>query len=236
MYSDQQLVTGIALLSSAYAQLGRNISAYHWQTAVYLVWFSTFSHLTTLTLLRQYFSTNSRIWKMRLVLMSLMAMLLFIALLPTGNPEWMSNESYFLGGVAASCYFKRLGKEDSYAILQDNGQGFSLLFSGMILIFSFLSRIIRLSPNASVAVRCWLREKPSHCLEQRLGKAFHGLSVKRTGRWSDLLYIHLYLVCLTCGFLYILLNAAWELFESLLWEVSHQHIKADNEACKEGSR
>ena len=221
MYSDQQLIIGLALLPSAYAQLGRNISAYHWQTTVYLVWFSSLSHLTTLTLLRQYFSANARSRKMRLVLMSLMALLMLIALLPTGNPQWISDGNRFLGGVAASCYFKKLGKKDSYRLLSDSGQGISLAFSVVILTCSFWIRIIRLSPNASAAVRCWLRDKPSYCLEKWLKKSFHQLSLNNKGGWSNLLYVHFHLSFVILSFYYILLNAAWELFESLLWEVSH---------------
>ena len=55
MLSDQQLVTGIALLASAYSQLSCGLSSYHWQLIVYLAWFSSLTHLTTMTALRQYF-------------------------------------------------------------------------------------------------------------------------------------------------------------------------------------
>lgn len=52
MFSDQQVVTGIALLASGYAQLSSGISNYHWQMLVYLAWFSSLTHLSTLTVLR----------------------------------------------------------------------------------------------------------------------------------------------------------------------------------------
>ena len=52
MLSDQQLVTGIALLASGYSQLSYGLSSYHWQLIVYLAWFSSLTHLTTLTALR----------------------------------------------------------------------------------------------------------------------------------------------------------------------------------------
>ena len=51
MFSDQQAATGIALLASGYAQLSSSISNYHWQMLVYLAWFSSLTHLTTLTVL-----------------------------------------------------------------------------------------------------------------------------------------------------------------------------------------
>ena len=51
MFSDQQVVTGIGLLASADAQLNRGIQTYHWQMLVYLVWFSSLTHLTILTVI-----------------------------------------------------------------------------------------------------------------------------------------------------------------------------------------
>lgn len=169
---------------------------------------------------------------MRLILMFLMAVLMLIALLPTRNREWPSSGYSSLSGVAASCYFKKLGKNGSYLILSDNGQGISFAFSVVILTCSFWTRLVRLSPNASATVRCWLRDKPSYCLEQWLQKAFHQLILNNKGGWS-LLYILLYLICVILGFCYSFLNAAWELFESLLWEVSQQHLRVSNEAPKE---
>ena len=58
MFSDQQLVTGIALLASGFSQLHCGISAYHWQILVYLAWFCALTHLSTLTLMRDYFREN----------------------------------------------------------------------------------------------------------------------------------------------------------------------------------
>src|SRR5450756_2077760 len=49
MFSDQQLVTGIGILVSGYTQLHCSLSIYHWQIIVYLAWFSSLTHMTTLT-------------------------------------------------------------------------------------------------------------------------------------------------------------------------------------------
>jgi len=51
-FSDQQSITGISIAIGAFAQISSGISAYHWQTAVNLAWFSTITHLLTLTTLR----------------------------------------------------------------------------------------------------------------------------------------------------------------------------------------
>ncbi|KAL8677607.1 MAG: hypothetical protein Q9186_005990, partial [Xanthomendoza sp. 1 TL-2023] len=101
MFSDQQAVTGIALLSSAFAQLHANpaFSSYHWQIVVYLPWFSSLTHLTTLTVLRQYFRDNhaARLW--RALLMLVTVAMLGTALLPTGDHLW------FPGGTTTSYLF-----------------------------------------------------------------------------------------------------------------------------------
>lgn len=51
--SDQQIVTGLAVLIAAYSQLD-SISIYHWFIATYLAWISSAVHLTSLTYLRSW--------------------------------------------------------------------------------------------------------------------------------------------------------------------------------------
>lgn len=87
--SDLQILTGISILISAYVQLGCGISIYHWQIVVYLAWFSSFTHLTTLTFLRRYLQERPALRTWRLLAMSLMLVLLSLALLPTGRSEWL---------------------------------------------------------------------------------------------------------------------------------------------------
>ncbi|KAI9726885.1 MAG: hypothetical protein M1828_000233 [Chrysothrix sp. TS-e1954] len=52
--SDQQLVTGIAIFASGYIN-SCSVSAYHFLTITALGWFSATTHLSTLTVLRNYF-------------------------------------------------------------------------------------------------------------------------------------------------------------------------------------
>ena len=112
MFSDQQLVTGIALLVGGFSQLRDGLDAYHWQILVYLVWFSSLTHLTTLTVLRQYFRDNSTIRLWRAVFMLIIVVMLDIALVPTGNSFWLTflpplsnpNSSWILAGIPVKCY------------------------------------------------------------------------------------------------------------------------------------
>lgn len=58
--SDLQILTGISILISGYAQLECGLSCYHWQVLVYLAWFSSLTHLSCLTLLRNYLCQSPR--------------------------------------------------------------------------------------------------------------------------------------------------------------------------------
>ena len=68
MYSDTQIITGLAILLAGYIQLPSGISSYHWQIVVDLAWFSSLSHLTTLTALRGYFRRRTTMAICRAVL------------------------------------------------------------------------------------------------------------------------------------------------------------------------
>lgn len=57
-FSDQQAVTSIALLIGGISQFQYGLSSYHWQNIVNLAWFSSVTHLTTLTTLRLHFHHN----------------------------------------------------------------------------------------------------------------------------------------------------------------------------------
>jgi hypothetical protein len=84
MFSDQQLVTGIGILVSGYTQINCALSTYHWQIVVYLAWFSSLTHLTTLTALRAFFRDQLTLAYRRVFFMGCTIVLLATALAPTG--------------------------------------------------------------------------------------------------------------------------------------------------------
>lgn len=59
--SDQQLVTGLAIVISGYARLQCGISFYHWKLITMLAWFSSVVHLATLLFLQDYLQRNRQI-------------------------------------------------------------------------------------------------------------------------------------------------------------------------------
>lgn len=78
MMSDLQLLTGLAIMISGFAQLRSCISTFHWQKLVHLAWFSCMIHLCSLTFLRDHLRKNriAQIWRLPGML-SLIGMLLF---------------------------------------------------------------------------------------------------------------------------------------------------------------
>lgn len=208
MFSDQQLVTGIALLISGYAQLRCGLSVFHWQMIVYLSWFSSLTHLTTLTFLRQYFRENPvpRLW--RAILMLSMVTMLGIALLPTGDAEWFAT-----AGLPALCYFRRLvaqSREERFEF--DAYQTASMLVSVTVLFSGYLTRLIKLSNKATAFTKLWIRTKPGIVLKNMLND-----SIQRAGRPSASKYWRL--KHLTLETAYVVLRACFDIYESILWEV-----------------
>ncbi|KAF6826262.1 hypothetical protein CMUS01_09504 [Colletotrichum musicola] len=59
--SDIQIITGLAILISAFHGLERSLSGYHWQIIIYTAWFSAVTHLAALTHLRNFYANHFNI-------------------------------------------------------------------------------------------------------------------------------------------------------------------------------
>jgi hypothetical protein len=91
--SDQQLVTGLAILIGTIANMCR-ISFYEFQVATSLAWFSATTHLATLDVLRGYFRLNRGVCYVRVVGITVNLILLGISLIAVsmGNgPDYLIN-------------------------------------------------------------------------------------------------------------------------------------------------
>lgn len=212
MFSDQQLVTGIALLISGYAQLRCGLSSYHWQMIVYLAWFSSLTHLTTLTILRQYFRDNPapRLW--RAILMLVMLIMLVIALLPTGDFSWFGSYDAF-GGLPALCCFRKLIARSPEARFEFRVfKTIPMLISITVLLSGYLTRVIKLSRQATAFIKFRIRTKPGKMLKDALKN-----SIKRARKPNAFWYWRMkHLVLETT---YVLLRAYFDIYESTIWEV-----------------
>ena len=221
MFSDQQLVTGLALLISGSVQLRCGISSYHWQTIIYLAWFSSLTHLTTLTVLRQYFRDNPapRIW--RAVLMLVMITMLGIALLPSGDYwwfRWVTSDDEFefertTARLPALCFFRRLvarSSEEHFGF--DTYTTTSMLISILVLLSGYLTRVVKLSRRASAFTKLWIRTKPGRMLKKSLKS-----SIQRAEKPNATIFWRIQHLVLETA--YVLLRACFDIYESTLWEV-----------------
>lgn len=130
--SDQQLVTGLAILIGAIANRC-TISVYEFNMVVALAWFSSTTHLATLGVLRVYFRDYGTLRNVRVIgIVSMLILLLFAV-------EVNSLDIGFFPGTPIQCVFSSAltGEIDVLS-------GMAATLTIMYLIFSYLLRILSL--------------------------------------------------------------------------------------------
>lgn len=207
------MVTGIAILASGYSQLHCSLSVYHWQIIVYLAWFSSLTHLATLTFLRKHIHGSGKLRFLRVALMTVLVLLLAMALVPTGSECWYHiGNAFETLGRPARCCFDRIS---SQSFGSDLPALFTLVTSEVVLIVAAITRGIKLFRWSSIFVRKWMRTKPAVALK-RLLAANHRLIRKSSFRILRYLLKTVYHLMTT---LLVLTRAIFDLAESLMWEV-----------------
>ena len=205
LYSDSQVLTGIAILLCTYSQLQHGISMYHWQTAVKLAWFSSVTHLTTLTSLRAYFRDRPVMAFWRVVFMGVTLLLLMTALIPTGY----TSDFPGYNDIPAACLYS---KGPSLGYFNGPLIAFSLIF----LLTSYVTRVVKLFTPLSNLAHKWLRVAPGNLL-----KKFYILTKKQRDNdasrvlekitWASLQWFSI--------LAYVFFKAIYDIGESMLWEV-----------------
>lgn len=170
MLSDQQIVTGVAILASGYSQLHCGLAVFYWQLVVYLAWFSSLTHLTTLTVLRHYLRQHPAIRLWRICLMVVVILMLGVALLPTGSGMWMDSiqdgfgNGMAVAGYPALCYFQQLRRGGF-----PGGDQFPTMMVSLFFLFtSYVARAVKLFEKSSAFARKILRSIPSNSLKRHL--------------------------------------------------------------------
>jgi hypothetical protein len=198
--SDLQIVTGISILVSGYVQLTCGLSAYHWQVVVYLAWFSSLTHLSCLSVLRNYLykKPRQRLW--RWIAMAVIIIMLVTGIVPTGNFNWFGDPFGTTPDPPQSQLQPPLG---SYAIcfyrhpVPKSSKSYpSMVISTLLLILGFLSRIIRLHKRLSIDLALCLRS----CLSGFVRKYLRRIYVETTPRSLSRLLVYrplltIFLVC-----------------------------------------
>ena len=210
---DSQVVTGISILVTGYIQLACGLQFYHWLIVVDLAFFSSVTHLTTLTCLRSYLQERPAIRLWRLISMGVIAVLLAVALGSTG---------YYAAGDTwpAQCFLTRnlANLEGPFAAAYWGTYGYNSLYMGIVLCFlsfSYLSRVVQLFPSTQAFTRNLFRSRPSNSMQRWLvslrDRATISSMISARKFW---LLVHGLLLSVYC-----LSEAVADLYGSLLWEV-----------------
>jgi hypothetical protein len=209
--SDQQMVSGIAILGSAYSQLNNNFQLYHWQMSIWLAWFSSVTHLGTLSILRNYLREHPALRTQRLVFMLMIAIMLMVSLLPTGSPSWLR-----FPGDYVICYIQSLPASWKAPGPEEPGNNIFLAVStAAIIAYSYLVRIIKMFPSLSAFTRTHLRDKPGRQVKRCLKTLLTLVEAPdlRWSYWTTLIFFNPLLV------LFLIARAVFDFMESMLWEV-----------------
>lgn len=222
--SDLQILTGLSILISGYAQLHCGLSVYHWQILVYLTWFSSLTHLSCLTFLRNhlYNHPGERLW--RLIGMGALVVMLIVALLPTGNYSSSSDPAGY-----AICTFRQLGmnyQHADYSFSEDPELAYgSMIVSVLLMGLGFVSRVVRLHRSLAiglvVASRRYLSEYGRRFLRLQYEKAKYPsdpsvLSQDQSSRKIILRNLFFYRPLLST---YLAFRAVLDLWSSMIVEV-----------------
>ena len=212
MYSDTQVLTGIAILLCAYSQLNRGISVYHWQVTVQLAWFSSMTHLTTLTSLRAYFRERPMMAFWRVLFMGVTLLLLAIALGPTG---YISISNSFEDDVTMDT------KVTPAICLYLDRHLFGYFYTApialslIILLTSYVTRVVKLfTPLSDHAHKC-LRIAPGNFVKDCFNRTEIGRA-ESSGVVEKIAWISFQSFLMLS---YVLFKAIYEIGESMLWEV-----------------
>lgn len=203
IYSDMQALTGIAILLSAFLQLQCGISTYHWQVAVDLAWFSSLTHLTTLTSLRGYFRKRPKLAFWRLFFMGANLALLMAAMAPTGYAATPFSSI----SIPARCLFTehldKIGSSSSFNMPL-------IILTFLFLLTSYITRVIKLFTSSSELARKWLRIIPGDLVKNTIRKRRPSAAIPKLTWYGLQTFLLL---------LYVLAKAGYEMNESMLWEI-----------------
>lgn len=131
--SDQQLITGLAIIISGYSQIRCGLSLYHWSMVTNLAWFSSMTHIASLPFLQSYLRKHNFLWYTRILLIFGLATMLAVGLLLSGQKRVDSL------ATPTSCFVSRMSQVSVDTILSE-----------IMLIGGFLARTLTCFPKSTM--------------------------------------------------------------------------------------
>ena len=152
--SDQQLLTGLAILTAGLLR-HCSLSVYHFEMVYELAWFSSSTHMTSLSALRNYLFARPRLRNWRVCLMAVMFCLLVAYVVMSSHRSWYESWPY-----RAQCLFDNL-------IGNISGTPSKWMICSLtILSWGYLSNSLALFETPSRLLAQWIFEKPVTALEK----------------------------------------------------------------------
>ena len=161
--SDQQLLTGIAILISGLVK-HCSISVYHFSIVSDLAWFSSYVHLTSLVVLEDYLRNRPQLRNWRVCLMLVMMVLLLAYTILEGHRAWFDSWPY-----PAQCVF-----DDIIGQIGDR-PAMWMEVNIVLLITAYSQSILPLYPTLFRLFNRWAYDKP-------LGSMRAGITILRQHR------------------------------------------------------
>ncbi|KAI9721824.1 MAG: hypothetical protein M1812_002160 [Candelaria pacifica] len=222
VFSDTQNLSGIAILVSGYIQLSSGLDLYQWEILVDLAWFSSSTHLTTLTALREFFRQRTPMAVIRTICMGFNLVLLLVAMVPLGY-----SSSGSASPAHAVCLFElnlswarvlemqEPPNEYFYSMRPFNTPFVAIAWT--FLLASYAIRIVRLFDWSVRQARRYLRSWPGdHSARIYTGLRIRRNSVSRRAPRKALSFL-LFLFRAA----YVLANAVFDVAETMTYEISH---------------
>ena len=167
--SDTQIINGLAILLCGYIQVSE-LSAYHWQVVVNLAWFSSLTHLTTLTFLRHRLRQQRDMANSRAIFMGIIIVLLAVSLGPAGfsaQDNFGMLDFHQISAIPAICLFHKSSVrlvEESLKLHTETPIRYNILTVVLFityLLISYLTRVIRIFKPTSDFAQIQVRAKLS---------------------------------------------------------------------------
>lgn len=203
--SDQQLVTGLAVLIAGYYSLVvNNLDIFHWQQVTYLAWLSSTVHLISLSILREQLNASRLLRNVRLAgMLSLLAMLL-AALTPSTGIAAEDAPSQ----TPARCLWRSsrfpeyiYSFSSSNDLTNKNYTDYSSIVSYITLITSYLWKLAQQFRGSRNWVRTWGCAVPEAVLESAMkrclldkSKSYGVKSLWLRAKYRLLSYLYIFLV------------------------------------------
>lgn len=166
--SDQQLVTGLAILVAGYYEMmNNNLSLYHWQIVVYLAWLSSAVHIASLTLLRDVFNSNPALRNLRVAGMLALLALLAIAM-------WLTRftaQPYVMGLPARCLWTQAQGDSYGTSAIDMSSVDPNWVLTIVMLLFAYVWKLSQLFASSRGFVRRWLVARPEAAIERLMRRA-----------------------------------------------------------------